>query len=142
MISRHNHLSALQLASYDRRVVLPDWEERISLTPIIESLKLTDKSFSIQTHGYSHETRPILDCTSVRLSQTHSSFSFERLKVQKVQNVLNSSIGTLRSVCACAQPALGWSRAKLIKTGLLMTYPTIHTCISFSLIRIFKYAAS
>ena len=60
-----------------------------------------------------------------------SSFSLERLKVQKVHNVHNSSIGTPRSICACAQPALDRSTAKLIKTGLFMTYQTIHTCISF-----------
>ena len=118
--------------------MLSDGEERISLTPIIESLKLTDKYFTIRTHGYSHETRPVFDCTRVRVSRTHSSFSLERLKVQKVHNVLNSSKGTPRSVCACVQPALGRSTAKLIKTGLIMTYPTIHTCISFCEIRIFK----
>ena len=67
-----------------------------------------------------------------------SSFSLERLKVQKVHKVYNSPIGTSRSVCACAQPALNWSTVKLIKTGLFMTYPTIHTCISFCLIRIFN----
>ena len=107
--------------------MLPDGEERFSLTPIIESLKLTDKSFTIRTFGYSHETRPVFDCTHVRVSQTNSSFSLARLKVQKVHNVLNSSIGTPRSVWACAQPAVGRSTAKLIKTGLLMTYPTIYT---------------
>ena len=36
----HYRLSDLQLAPCDRRVVLPDGEERISLTPLIESLKL------------------------------------------------------------------------------------------------------
>ena len=138
----HYYPSALQLASCDRRVVLPDGEERISLTPFIESLKSTDKSFTIRTHGYSHETCTVFDCIRVRVSQMHSSFSLECLKVRKVHNVLNSSIDTPRSVCACVQPVLGRSTAKLIKTGLLMTYPTIHTCISFSLIHIFKYAAS
>ena len=96
---------------------------------MIESLKLKDKSFTIQTHGYSHETRPVFDCTRVLVSRTRSSFSLECLKVQKVHNVLNLLIGTPRTVCACAQPALGRSTAKLIKTGLLMTYPTIHTII-------------
>ena len=97
---------------------------------------------TIRPHCYNHETRPVFDCARVRVSQTHSSFSLVRLNVQKVHNVLNLSIGTPRSVCACAQPALGRTTAKLMKTGLLMTYPTIHTCISFSLIRIFKYVAS
>ena len=67
-----------------------------------------------------------------------SSFSLERLKVQKVHNVHNSPIGTSRLVYACAQPALNWSTVKLIKTGPFMTYPTIHTCISFCKIRIFN----
>ena len=35
------------------------------------SIKTTDKSFTIQTHGNSHETRPVLDCTRIRVSQTH-----------------------------------------------------------------------
>ena len=91
---------------------------------IMESLKSTDKYFTIQTHGYSHETRPVLDCTRVRVSRHTSSFSLARLKVQKVHNVHNSPIGTSRSVCACAQPALNRSTVKLIKTGLFMTYPT------------------
>ena len=60
-----------------------------------------------------------------------SSFSLERFKLQKVHNVHNSPIDTSRSVCACAQPALNRSTVKLIKTGSFMTYPTIHTCISF-----------
>ena len=98
---------------------------------IMESLKSTDKSFTIRTHGYSHETRPVLDCTRVRVSRRTSSFSLARLKVQKVHNVHNSPIGTSRSVCACAQSALNQSTVKLIKTGPFMTYPTIHTCISF-----------
>ena len=122
---------SLAAGSWDRRVVLPDGEERISVTTITESLKSTDKSFTIRTHGYSHETRSVSDCTRVRVSRMHSSFSLERLQVQKVHNVLNSSIATIRSVCACAQPPLGRSTAKMIKTGLRMTYPTIHTCISF-----------
>ena len=67
-----------------------------------------------------------------------SSFSLERLRVQKVHNVHNSSIGTPRSVCACTQPALDRPTAKLIKTGRFMTYPTIHTCVSFCKIRIFN----
>ena len=50
-------------------------EEKRLVTPIMEmimeSLKTTDKSFTIRTHGYSHETRPVLDCTCVRVSQTH-----------------------------------------------------------------------
>ena len=82
-------------------------------------------------NGYSHETRTVLDCTRVRVSRRTSSFSLARLKVQKVHNVHNSPIGTSRSVCACAQPALNRSTVKLIKTGPFMTYPTIHTCISF-----------
>ena len=91
----------------------------------------TDKSFTMRTHGYSHETRPVLDCTRVRVSRRTSSFSLAHLKVQKVHNVHNSPIGTSRSVCACAQPALNRSTVKLIKTDPFMTYPTIHTCISF-----------
>ena len=93
--------------------------------------KSTDKSFTIRTHGYSRETRPVLDFTTVRVSRRTSSFSLACLKVQKVHNVHNSPIGTSRSVCACAQPALNRSTVKLITTGLFMTYPTIHTCISF-----------
>ena len=98
---------------------------------IMESLKSTDKSFTIRTHGYSHETHPVLDCTRIRVSQTHFVLLARMLKGSKVHNVHNSAIGTSRSVCACAQPALNRCTAKLIKTGLLMTYPTIHTCISF-----------
>ena len=60
-----------------------------------------------------------------------SSFSLERLQAQKVHNVHNSSIGTPRSVCACAQPAMDRSTVKLMKTGLFMTYPTIHTFIIY-----------
>ena len=124
-----------QLASCDRRYGLLDVEEKWLVTPIMEmimeSLKSTDKSFTIQTHGYSHETRPVLDCTRVRVSRRTSSFSLAHLKVQKVHIVHNSPIGTSRSVCACAQPALNRSTVKLIKTGPFMTYPTIHTCISF-----------
>ena len=41
--------------------MVPDEEERISLTPISESLKLTYKSFTIRTHRYSHETHLVLD---------------------------------------------------------------------------------
>ena len=63
--------STPQLASCDRRFVLLDVEEKRLITPIIESLKSTDKSFTIRTHGYSHETRPVLDCTRVQVSQTH-----------------------------------------------------------------------
>ena len=84
-----------------------------------------------RTHGYCHETRPVLDCTRVRVSRRTSSFSLAHLKVQKVHNVHNSPIGTSRSVFACAQPAHNRSTVILIKTGPFMTYPTIHTCISF-----------
>ena len=101
----------------------------------MESLKSTDKSFTIRTHGYSHETRPVLDCTRVRVSRRTSSFSFIHLKVQKVHNVHNSPIGTSRSVCACAQPALNRSTVKLIKTGPFMTYPTKHIYIRIFNIR-------
>ena len=90
----------------------------------MESLKSTEKSFTIRTHGYSHETRPVLDCTRVRVSRRTSSFSLAHLKVQKVHNVHNSPKGTSRSVCACVQPGLNRSTVKLIKTGLFMTYPT------------------
>ena len=114
-------------------------EEKWLVTPIMtmimESLKSTGKSFTIRTHGYSHETRPVLDCTRVRVSRRTSSFSLACLKVQKVHNVHNSPIGTSRLVCACAQPTLNRSTVKLIKTGLLMTYPTIHTCIRIFNIR-------
>ena len=71
------------------------------------------------------------------MSQAYSSFSLARSKVQNVYNVLNSSIGTSRVTCACTKTALGRSTTKLIRTGLLMIYPTLH--ISFRLIRIFKY---
>ena len=126
-----------QLASCDRLYGLLDVEEKWLVTPIMEmimeSLKSTDKSFTIRTHGYSHETGPVLDldCTRVRVSRRTSSFSLAHLKVQKVHNIHNSPIGMSRSVCACAQPALNRSTVKLIKTGLFMNYPTIHTCISF-----------
>ena len=101
---------------------------------IMESLKSTDKSFTIQTHGYSHETRPVLDCTRVRVSRRTSSFSLAHLKVQKVHNVHNSPIGTSRSVCACAQLALNRSTVKLIKTGPFMSYPYAYLiCNEFEL---------
>ena len=63
--------STLQLASFDRRYGLLDVEEKRLITPHMESLKPTDKSFTIRTHGYSHETRLVLDCTCARVSQTH-----------------------------------------------------------------------
>ena len=76
-----------QLASCDRRIVLLDVEEKRLVTPIMEmimeSLKSTDKSFTIRTHGYSHETRPVLDCTRVRVSQTHLILLARTLKGSK-----------------------------------------------------------
>ena len=79
--------STPQLASCDRRFVLLDVEEKRLVTPIMEmimeSLKSTDKSFTIRTHGYSHETRPVLDCTRVRRSQTHLVLLARTLKGSK-----------------------------------------------------------
>ena len=49
----------------------------------MESLKSTDKSFTIRTHGYSHETRPVLDCTRVRESKTHLVLLARTLKGSK-----------------------------------------------------------
>ena len=73
--NRLYNTSIPQLASCDRRFVLLDVEEKRLVTPIMEmimeSLKTTDKSFTIRTHGNSHETRPVLDCTRIRVSQTH-----------------------------------------------------------------------
>ena len=58
-------------------------EEKRIIKPIMESLKSTDKSFTIRTHGYSHETRPVLDCTRVRVSQTHLVLLARMLKCSK-----------------------------------------------------------
>ena len=100
--------TARQLASCDRRVVLPDWEERNSVTPIIESLKSMDKSFTIRTHGYSHETRPVLDCTRVRVSQTHLVLLARTLKgskgVQCTQFVERHAQIGLRMHATCTGP--------------------------------------
>ena len=71
------------MASCDRRFVLLDMEEKRLITPIMESLKSTDKSFTIRTHGYSHETRPVLDCPRVRVSQTHLVLLARPLKGSK-----------------------------------------------------------
>ena len=79
--------STPQLASCDRRFILLDVEERRLITPIMEmimeSLKSTDKSFTIRTHGYSHETHPVLDCTRVRVSQMHLVLLARMLKGSK-----------------------------------------------------------
>ena len=75
--------STLQLASCDRRLVLLDVEEKRLITPLMESLKPTDKSFTIRTHGYSHETRLVLDFTRVRVSQTHLVLLARTLKGSK-----------------------------------------------------------
>ena len=45
--------------------------------------KSTDKSFTIRTPGYSHETRPVLDCTRVRESKTHLVLLARTLKGSK-----------------------------------------------------------
>ena len=80
-------MSTLQLASCDRRYGLLDVEEKRLVTPIMEmimeSLKSTDNSFTIRTYGYSHETRPVLDCTRVRVSQTHLVLLARTLKGSK-----------------------------------------------------------
>ena len=81
--TRPDSTSTPQLASCDRRFVLLDVEEKRIITPIMESLKSMEKSFTIQTHGYSHETRPILDCTRIRVSQTHLVLLALRLKGSK-----------------------------------------------------------
>ena len=58
--------------------VLLDVEDKRLITPIMESLKSKDKSFTIQTHGYSHETRPVLDCTRVQVSPCGTLLRFHR----------------------------------------------------------------
>ena len=47
------------------------WRKNGSSCPTWKGLKPTDKSFIIRTHGYSHETRLVLNCTGVRVSQMH-----------------------------------------------------------------------
>ena len=68
-------MSTTQLASCDRRFVLRDVEEKTTRRAHHGNdhgkPKTTDKSFTIRTHGNSHETRPVLDCTRVPVSQTH-----------------------------------------------------------------------
>lgn len=88
---------------------------------------------------YSHETRPVLDWTRIRVSLLYSLFSLACSKAQKEHNVLNSLIGIRRMSCSCAQTALDLSSTKMTKTFLLMTYPTMH---KFVLKRTFKSAAS
>ena len=75
--------STPQLASCDCRFLLLDVEEKRLITPIMESLKSTDKSFTLRTHGYSRETIPVLDCTCVRVSQTHLVLLARMLKGSK-----------------------------------------------------------
>ena len=59
------------------------WRKNDSSHPSWKALKSTDKSFTIRTHGYRHETRPVLDCNRVRVSQTHLVLLARTLKGSK-----------------------------------------------------------
>ena len=94
-------------------------EEKRLVTPIMEmimeSLKTTDNFFTIRTHGYSHETCPVLDCIRVRVSQTHLVLLAKQVLKRRSLKVVDRRRTNGRT--ATDARAMGILKAHLVSPG-------------------------